>query len=99
VPAQLGDRFSQPLDQCVEDGAAVAQVRLTAQRVEETRHVPGLGDVGWRADADETTEGRVAVQLIQTVLDVEVSAEDANKQDAPQDAEGEVVAAVASGGS
>jgi hypothetical protein len=49
-------------------------------------------------DAEEPAEGRVAVQLVEGILDVLVAAEDAQQQHPPQDTDGVVVAAVAAGG-
>src|SRR5437870_10092762 len=73
-------------------------MRLLAEDVEETRHVPAARDLVLGGDTEQAAQRGVAVQFGQAVLEGVMAKQDGQEHDVPQTLDGVVVAAVAAGG-
>jgi hypothetical protein len=72
-------------------------VRLLAERVLEPGDVPRLGDAGLGVDADEGAESGVSAEFAEHGLGVDVPQDVPQDDDPPEDVDGIVVSAFASG--
>src|SRR5207237_10736208 len=97
VPAQVGDRQAQTPGQLVEDPTQGRPVRLAAEYVEETRHIPAIGDLVLAGEVQQSAQGRVAVQFGQASVEGSMAQGDGQEDDPPETFDGVVIATVAAG--
>jgi hypothetical protein len=95
--AQVGDRAGQPRDQLVEDRLQEAAMRLPAEHLLESGHIPRLGHAGLGRDADEPSQAVVAAQFGEHGLGGEMAQRDPQDDDPPKDRDRIIVAALAAG--
>ena len=72
-------------------------MRLGAQHVEETRHIPAVGDLVLAGDVQQSAQGWVAVQFGQASVEGGMAQGDGQQDDTPETFDGVVIAAVAAG--
>src|SRR5262249_37271255 len=96
-PAQVADGGAEATDQHIEDLLQERAVRLLAERLLESRDVPGPGHAVLRLHADEAAQAVVAAELGEHGLGGDVAEGDAQDHDAPEEVDGVVVAPLAAG--
>ena len=97
MPVQVGDRQAQAPGQMVEDPTQGRPVRLAAEYVEETRHLPAVGDLVLAGDVQQSAQGWVSVQFGQASVEGGMPQGDGQQDDPPETFDGVVIAAMAAG--
>ena len=84
VATQVADDQTQTLDHHVEGSAQMSQVRLFAERRHKARQVIGARNVGFRFDADEQPQRRIALEFFEAGVERDMPQREIAKSKAPQ---------------
>ena len=96
VGAQVRNGLAEALDHGVEDLHEDRQMVLLAEGGEKARPVVGLGNLLFVLDANQESEGGIALQFRETSINRLVPQRDGEEQRAPENADGIIVAPFAS---
>jgi len=82
------------LDHDIEDGDEFTEEGFLAEDGEEAGEIPAIGDVLFVFDTDEEPQGGVAAEFVEAGGHGGVAEKDGEEEATPEDADGELVAAV-----